>query len=164
MNQYNSRPYRCYPVYYICNNNILLHLSDLWYLFHRQTLNMLLLIKCCSFSQKCGKKVTELLFSFFLLCTFYHFCRNESTKGMSKLLSLRHQSTSKQLTHTKSLLFEGCIKWRNFSEKWNFGTHAIVFFLSCFSHKTQISFWWYITIRWWYTADIILNSSMSLYG
>ena len=92
--------YRCYPVCYICNNNILLHLPDIWYLVHHrwnlcptvnkrqlypllschypmsllcpnmclawmgQTLNMLLLLKCCSFSQKCGKKVTELLFSF----------------------------------------------------------------------------------------------------
>ena len=25
---------RCYPVCYICNNNILLHLLDVWYLFH----------------------------------------------------------------------------------------------------------------------------------
>ena len=46
-----------------------------------QTLSMLLLVKCCSVSQKCDKK-------------FYHFCWNESTKDMSKLPSHIHQSIS----------------------------------------------------------------------
>ena len=102
--------YRCYPVCYICNKNISLHLPYIWYFFHRwwnlcpfinkrqmcpllschysvsflfpnvclmwmwQTLNIILLVKCCSFTWKYDKKITELHFFVFLLCTFLPFC------------------------------------------------------------------------------------------
>ena len=33
---YKEHDYRCYPVCYICSNSILLHLPDIWYLFHHR--------------------------------------------------------------------------------------------------------------------------------
>ena len=122
-----------------CHYSMSLSWANLCLAWMGQTLNMLLLVKCCSFSQKYDEKYRIALF-LFLLCTFYHFSRNESTKDMWKLLRHQKHIYSSSKTYAKPILFQECMK-QFFQKSGNFGTHAIVAsFLSCFSRETQISF------------------------
>ena len=159
----------------------MLHLHDIWYLFHRQwnlcpamnkrqmcpllswhylmsllspdiclvwmgqTFNMLLLVKCCSFSQKCDK-VTKLIFALptvYFLSYFSEWLHKryvEITLGTKITFKAAEKLTPIQFC-SKNMLNEVI-----FLKNGNFGTHAIVVsFLSCFSHEIRISFWWYIT-------------------
>ena len=98
------------------------------------SMDNLFLVKCCIFSQKCDKGVTELFFSLpteNILSFFLGWVRKRYVK----------------ITSFMSILFQKCINWSYFLKNGNFGTHAIVVIFLCFLHKTLISFWWYIAVR-----------------
>ena len=106
-----------------------------------KTLSSPLLVKCCSFSQKCDKKSCKLqncfffssysvLFTFFLKMSPWKVCRNYL--GPKSTFKAAQKITPSQFC-SKTALTE-----TNFLKNGNFGMHAIVAsFLSCFSCKSN---------------------------
>ena len=108
-----------------------------------QTLNMLLLVKWCNFSQKCDKKSYRIAFFLFLLCIFYHFSLYTPQMVCQNYLGTKSTFTAAQKLTPSQFCSNGALNKAIFPKK-----HAIVVsFLSCFSGETQISCWWYITVR-----------------
>ena len=106
-----------------------------------QTLNMLLLVKCCSFSQKCDKKVTELLFFSYFCILFTIFLRMSLQKVCQNYLGTKSTFKAAQKLTPGQFCSKNALNKTIFLKNGKFGTHAIVVsFLSCFFHESQISF------------------------
>ena len=89
-----------------------------------QTLNVLLLVKCSSFSQKCDKKSYRIAFFLFLVCYFYNFLEMTPQKvylleGTKSTFKAAPKLTPCQCC-SKNALNEAI-----FPKSCNFGTHTM---------------------------------------
>ena len=90
-----------------------------------QTLNVLLLVKCSSFSQKCDEKSYRIAFFLFLVCSFYNFLEMTPQKvylhdlGTKSVFKVAQKLTPCQCC-SKNALNEAI-----FPKSCNFGTHTM---------------------------------------
>ena len=129
-----------------CHYRISLLFPNLCLVWMGQTLSILLLVKCCSFSQKCDKKLQIFFFSSYCIL-FTIFLKVSPLKVCRNYLGAKSTLKAAQKFMPSQIWSKNALNEKLFLKNGNFETHAIVVsFLSCFSCETLISFWWYITV------------------
>ena len=110
-----------YPMSLLCPNVCLVWVG--------QTLNMLFLVKSCSFFQKCDKKVAELLFfsSYCVLCTI--FLGMSPQKACWTYLGTKSTFKAAQKLTPSQFCSENVLNKAIFPKNANFGIRCILFIM-----------------------------------